>query len=163
MNLTFERLGALLSKPVSDADIRELIAGRELERSAHQGFVEIVDVGVSLMFKEAPWVVESDYVDPSALYLSAIHFHRQGHEGYAQYSGALPGGVRFDDDSSELRSKLGEPLSTGGGGMSKVLRQAIPRWSKYRSERDGIVIHFQFDAQDRLELVTLMAYKPQGE
>src|SRR3712207_4100246 len=101
----FEALRALLRKRADDPLVVNLI-GRDhsqITRDAYLGFVELRDVGISVMFAEAAWVVPpTEYDDPATLYLSGYHLHRASHEGYAEYSGELPGLVMFGDDESNI-------------------------------------------------------------
>lgn len=94
--------------------------------------------------------------DPKELYVAAFHLHREGHEGYAGYSGQLPNGVAFDDPEVEVLRKMGSsPRSRGGGGMSKLLKGPIPYWFRYTFGNG--VLHFQLNATGRIEMVTLDA------
>lgn len=154
----FDKLQSLLGFLADDPAVIDLIEQdpESILRFSQLGFVEFKTEGVSVMFKEvAP---EQSYEEDSQegpLYLSAFHLHRNGHEGYSQYSGQLPGSVQFDDHEGDVIKKIGPPLASGGGGISTVLKRPVPRWVRY-SVTEG-VLHFQFDPKGRVELVTLFA------
>jgi len=155
----FQKLQSLLGLRADDRAVVELHGqdALSIERSGHLGFVEFKSSGVSVMFKEAPWVIpEAQMSDPAVLHVSAVHLHRKDHEGYSQYDGQLPGGVVFGDSKQAVVRKLGKPLSTGGGGVS-LLKLPIPFWLKYVS-RDT-VLHFQLDGHETVEMLTLMVAK----
>jgi hypothetical protein len=127
----FQRMRSLLRTRADDPAVIDLIDRDPalIERSAYVGWVEFKVEGVSVMFSEAPWVLPSQEItDPAALYLSAFHLHREGHEGYSGYRGQLPNGVALDDSQSEVLLKMGQTSATGGGGMGRVLKGPIPRW-----------------------------------
>jgi hypothetical protein len=155
-NETTDSLAALLGKRADYPSVRELIEREpdQIHRSAYQGYVEFKDYGVSMVFKEAPWVVrKAEIKDPGALHLAAFHLHRNTHEGHNGYKGQLPGGVVFDDSEHDVIRKLGQPGVTGGGGFSPVLRKPIPRWLQY--SHGGGILHFQLDGDGKVEMVTL--------
>eukprot|EP00126_Sphaerothecum_destruens_P004281 Sdes_comp18089_c0_seq1m7514 len=56
--------------------------------------------------------------------LSAIHFYNAGVDGYSQFPGKLPCGLKFSDTNVHVVKKLGEPSDKGGGG-------SIPIWITY--------------------------------
>src|SRR6185312_7723393 len=128
MNLSFDNLRSLLRKPAADPavlkSIQTNVAG--IKRSAHVGYFDMKDAGISAMFKEAQWIVpSSDITDATALHVEGFHFHREGHEGHSQYTGQLPGNIEFSDSENDVLSKLGRPVASGGGGFSKTLRKPI--------------------------------------
>jgi hypothetical protein len=151
-----QKMQSLLRLRADDPAVIELI-GHDLaviQRDAYLGWVEFKDEGISLMFAEAPWVLPAHEIrDAKALHVSAFHLHRAGHEGYSQYCRQLPNGVALDDSEGELLRKLGQPMATGGGGMSRLLKKPIPRWLKY-SLGDAI-LHFQLDPNNHVEMITL--------
>jgi hypothetical protein len=131
------------------------------KRNEYYGSLEFKSDGVDVVFKEAPWVLPpEEVVDPKELYLAAFHLHREGHEGYSGYSGQLPNGVALDDPEDEVLRKIGLPHSSGGGGMSKLLKRPIPRWFRYAL--GDSFLHFQLDATGRVDMVTLEASASQS-
>jgi len=150
---------SLLRRRADDPAVVELI-GRDpalIERSAYQGFVQLKNEGVSVIFKEAPWVILStEITDPAALHVAAFHLHRDGHEGYAGYSGQLPNDVSLEDSEADLVGKMGEPSAIGGGGMSTVLKRPIARWLRYLLGE--AILQFQMDTDGRVDMATL--YSP---
>jgi hypothetical protein len=159
MKFDFDRLLTLLRKRADAPEVIELIERQpsDIARIAYQGYVVFKDSGVAVMFKEAPWVLpETEIVEPKALYLDAFHFHRAGHEGHSQYAGTFPAGVAFGDTETSIVQKLGQPTQKGGGGISKVIHKPIPYWLEYLFAE--AILHFQFDADGRVDMVTL--YSP---
>lgn len=156
MKFEIEILPSLLRKPADDPAVINLIEcdSAQIKRSAYLGYVTFKEHGVSAMFVEAPWAIpENEITNPKALYLSAFHFHRRGHEGHAEYSGKFPGRVAFGDTAAEVISKLGQPNATGGGGMGTVLKKPIPRWLRYPFGE--VFFKFQLDENMKVEMVTL--------
>ena len=155
----FATIVALLRRSENDTQVRTFFgqAMSRIEHDEYYGSLEFKSEGVDVVFKEAPRVVRPREVgNPKELYVAAFHLHREGHEGYAGYSGQLPNGVALDDPEGDLLRKMGSsPYSSGGGGMSKLLKRPIPYWFRY-ALRDGF-LHFQLDAIGRIEMVTLDA------
>ncbi|HLX68191.1 MAG TPA: hypothetical protein VKV04_01070 [Verrucomicrobiae bacterium] len=156
MNLNFDHLRTLLRIRADDPTVTELTKRKanEISRVAHTGYVDLFAEGISVMFKEAAWVVpESEITDPKTLYLDAFHFRCGGQNGYSQYKGEFPQNLAFGDSRQEIERKLGKPSAIGGGGYSKMLKKPIPYWIKYSLEKDWL--HLQLDANGNLEMVTL--------
>jgi hypothetical protein len=157
MKFAFETLQDLLGKPADDPAVIELIGfvTGQIERIEHLGYREFMEHGVSVVFKEAPWMMPPPRVSNSKmLYLDAFHFHQAGHEGHYQYAGQFPGGIVFGDTEEEAVRKLGQSTIHGGGGFSQLLKMQIPRWLKYPL-RSG-TLHLQLGADGNVEMVTLM-------
>lgn len=153
--LDFDRLLELLRRPATDPTVAEIIGhDAKIERHAYMGGVELKDHGVSVMFKEAPWVISAvGIADPDMLHVSGLHLHRSGHEGYAEYDGRLPKGVTFGDSGEAVLKKLGKPVETGGGGVGTVLKKLIPHWIRYVI-RDAF-LQFQLDDMNQVEMVSI--------
>lgn len=154
----FAKLVELLRRSENDPEVRNFFgqAMSRVERDGYYGSLEFEPVGVEVVFNEAPWIAPPEQVgDPKELYVSAFHLHRQGHDGYAGYSGQLPNGVVLDDSEDEVLRKMGPPHSSGGGSMSKVLKGPIPRWIRYTL--GNAFLHFQLDPAGRVAMVTLDA------
>src|SRR5262249_45336376 len=161
MTTDFDQLRSLLRRRSDDARVMDLIGGDPaiIERNEYYGSVEFKDAGVDLVLQESPWVLPpSEFTDPKQLYVAGFHFHRAGHEGYAQYQGGFPGGTAFDDSELDIRRKLGQPLKTGGGGTIPVLKKPVPRWLGY--SLGDAMIHFQLDKSGKVEMVTLEVENP---
>ena len=158
--LEFTYLAELLGLPLSNERIVTLLGPHvfRIGRDAYYGSISSKSEGVDIVFQEAPWVLPPEQiVDEKALHLSAFHFHREGHEGHAGYAGALPNNLLFGDQEARLRRKMGEPLLTGGGGVSTLRPGAewlIPRWIKYAIGDN--ILHLQLDPDGQLEMATLM-------
>jgi|SRR5579859_1857806 len=154
----------LLRRSENDQEVRNFFgqAMSSIERDEYYGSLEFKSEGVDVVFKEAPWVVPpAEVADPRVLHVSAFHLHREGHEGYSGYSGQLPNDVALGDTEAELIGKMGQPAVTGGSGMIPVLNRPIPRWLRYSIGDANL--HFQLDANGRIELVTLSTLDTQAK
>jgi len=80
-------------------------------------YLDYRDYGVSFMFNERAC-------------LEAIFFYSEGYEGHAGYVGSLPGGIDFHETKDAVRTKLGDPVSCGGGEVG-ILGKLIPPWEQY--------------------------------
>ncbi len=161
MRFEFQQLPSLLRRRIDDGDVINLMSAdaSRLERDEYYGSLSFKNDGVELVLKEAPWVLPSaEITDSKALHVSAFHFHREGHEGYTEYKGAFPGVVVFNDSEADVRGKLGEPMNSGGGGFSKLLKKPIAHWLRYSI--DGASLNFQFDADGKFEMATLFVEEP---
>jgi hypothetical protein len=161
----FAEMVKLLRCSENDGEVRSFFgqpAMSSIARTDYYGSLEFRSDGVDVVFKESPWVVPAtQFVDPKVLHVSAFHLHREGHEGYAGYSGQLPNGITFGDSELELIRKMGQPVVTGGGGIVPVLKRPIPRWLRYSI--GDMSLHFQLDANGGVELVTLSTLDVQAK
>jgi hypothetical protein len=161
MAFEFQYLQTLLRSRADAADVVRLIGGDSsiIERNEYYGSVEFKQLGFDLVLQEAPWVLPpSKFTDAKELYVAGFHFHREGHEGYHQYKGDFPGGIEFNDSEGDVRRKLGQPVKTGGGGLIPVLKKPVPRWLRYAM--NGAMVHFQLDANGKVEMVALEVENP---
>ncbi|PRP92958.1 hypothetical protein ENSA5_46260 [Enhygromyxa salina] len=74
--------------------------------------------------------------------ISTVFLHGQGHQGYTDYAGAMPGGVAFGDSPDRARALLGEPDAQGA------------RWDKWY--RPTWSVHLEYGDSGGVILVTLM-------
>jgi hypothetical protein len=151
----FKKIVNLLGRSENDSEVKSFFGRQmyDIERDEFYGSLEFKPEGVDVVFQEAPWVVPTEEItDPKELYLAAFHLHRDGHEGYAGYSNRLPNGLALSDSEVEVLRKMGQPVKTGGGGMSRVLKGTVPRWFLF--PLGDAILHIQFDANGRVELVT---------
>lgn len=156
----FDNLVSLLSCSESDQEVQKLVgyAMHQIKRDEHSAILEFKAEGVDVVFKEALWVIPKEKItDPTELHLIAFHLYREGHEGFAGYSGQLPEGVRFDDSETEIVRKMGKPMKVGGGTMSRLLNRRVPRWYWYSI--GNAVLHLQFDEKGYLEMATPQVFK----
>jgi len=156
MNLDLATMTNLLGQVADEKTIQGVLGVglSQIERDEHYGSLVFKDDGIDVVLKEGLWILHSN--DPSrekSLHIVAFHLHREGHEGFAMFRGALPGQVAFGDTQEFVEAKLGSPDNTGGGGFSKTLGKMLPKWIRYRYDR--YLAHFQFDAANRLEMVTV--------
>jgi hypothetical protein len=157
----FAHLLKLLRHSENDSQVRNVLgqAISNIERDEYYGSLEFKTEGVEVVFREAPWVLSpAEITDPRELYVSGFHFHREAHDGYSGYAGQLPQGVAWDDAEAAIVRKMGPPSATSGRGMSTGLKQPMPRWLRYSLGDTNL--QFRFDAEDRLEMLTLFAPDP---
>ena len=157
LDFEFNKLVKLLRRSENDQEVKSFFGSEmsNIERDEYYGTLEFKPEGVDVVFQEAPWIVPSEEItDPKELYLAAFHLHREGYEGYAGYPGQMPNGVALGDSEAEILRKLGQPLKRGGGGMSAVMKKRpIPHWFLYAL--GDAILHFQLDANGRVDLATL--------
>jgi hypothetical protein len=153
---SFEQLVSLLGRSENDPVVRNFF-GHEIsniERDEYYGSLEFKPEGVDVVFKEAPWVVPSKKItDPRVLCVAAFHLYREGHEGFAGYSGQLPNRVALGDSETELLRRMGEPIRREGGGTNSVLKRPIPRWFWFAVGE--AILHVQLDSKGRIDMATL--------
>jgi hypothetical protein len=142
----FAAIVKLLRRSENDPDVRNFFgqAMSRIERDEYSGYLEFKPEGVDVIFEEAPWVVPTEAIaDPKQLYVAAFHLHRSGHEGYTGYSGQLPNGLALGDSEGEVLRKMGRPLETGGGGVSKLLGRgrspvvSLSSWRQHSTRPTG--------------------------
>jgi hypothetical protein len=151
----FEKLVTLLGRSENDAEVRDFF-GRQManiERDEYYGMLEFKPDGLDVVFQEAPWVVSAEKVtDPKELYLAAFHLYRDGYNGFVGYRGKLPNNLVFGDPEHEVLRKMGQPIKTGGGGMSRVTKGVVPRWFWF--PLGEAILHIQLDENGRVEMAT---------
>lgn len=152
----FNKLVTLLRRSENDPELRSFF-GRymsNIERNEYYGFLEFKPNGVAVVFNEAPWVISpKEVTDPKELYLLAFHLYRDGHEGYAGYSGRLPNGVVMGDSEAVVLRKMGQPSQRGGGNMMPVLNRPVAQWLRYRF--GDATLRFQLDRKGCVEMASL--------
>ncbi|MQP66285.1 hypothetical protein GE253_13135 [Niveispirillum sp. SYP-B3756] len=161
VDFRFGRMSKLLRKPVTDPEVIALanISDDVVNKSAHSGFINFKNIGLTIMLKEAPWVI--NYYKPgdeTVLYVDGIHFYSEGYEEHAKYSEEMPHGLNFGDTKDDVLKKMGEPYSTGGGNYVKLLNKNSPMWIKYMIGDD--VLHIQINNDERVDLVSLSVITP---
>jgi hypothetical protein len=152
----FDEICAALRRPISDPMLQTICGNLadKVERSAHLGYLKFSDLGISLVFKEAPWLIpERSAGDEHELHFASCQYHAPGHEGYKGYSGELPNKLRFGLSMDEAVQRFGEP-SARGGTLSKLLKKRIEPWVRY--DFASYSLHLQFGDRG-LELVSLFA------
>lgn len=162
IDFRFDRMRTLLKKPVTDPEVIALANDSDdgINKSAHVGFINFKNRGLSIMLKEAPWVVD-DYPpgDDKVLYVDGLHFYSEGYESNVQYSEKMPYDLNFGDTKDDVLKKAGQPHSTGGGNYVKLLKKNAPIWVKYMLEED--ILHIQFNNNDRVDLVSVFVIGPE--
>jgi len=125
-----------------------------LETSEHLGYFECIDSGIAVMLKTGSSESGQNEAE-GKLQVEAIHFYAEGYEGYKQYKGVILDAVEFLDSCQVLRSKLGQPHSSGGGNPSSVMKGKVwPKWDRY--DFADCSVRFQFNDAECLNVVTVM-------
>jgi hypothetical protein len=153
-------LVSLLGLPADDPAIAiELrVSVDNIKRYEEVGYIEYKGEGVSVIFEEARFQVGAVRAVGATLCLCAFHFHRHGHEGYEGYRGLFPNSVKLGDQAKTVESKMQVAPVRGGGGYSKMLRKPVPKWLRY--DYKGVILQFQLDDKDAVEMVTLQIPLP---
>ena len=157
MTLNLEEFYRCLGKSLVSCEVPGLFHGATVKvtRSSHLGFVELKDVGVTMIVHEAGMLFpQASGVGAKDLVVTAFHFYSNGADGYHQYGGTLPSGIQFGEDRRATRRKLGTPIDSGGGNFSPTLRQTIRSWDSY-SYRDA---RFSLDFDTDSSLWKAMLY-----
>ena len=153
----FEALRDLLRRPDRDPAVLAVFGAEAIgaiERDEYYGSIELQAEGFDVVFEKAPFVVPAEeVVDPDESLVAGFHFRREGHDGFAQYSLALPGGLAFGDDADTVRGKLGAPEKVGGGKWIPLLKKMGPAFWLYPLDREQL--HVEFNDTDRVQMVTL--------
>jgi hypothetical protein len=158
MNGPFEfgKMITLLGLSLNSSEVRSFFGPliNAIERDEYYGSLQFKSEGVDVAFKEAAWVSSATEPNgPSELYVTAFHLYSAGHEGFAEYQGHLPNETSFGDSELEVLRKMGTPLKSGGGVPSRVTSGMVPKWHQFAMR--NAILHFQFNARNRVELVTL--------
>ena len=84
--------------------------------------------------------------------VETIFLNRFGRNGFAQFAGRLPKGIKFGDRPDSVRAALGKPTSTGR--PVPGLHGGSGGWDRYDSPNHRI--HFSYSEDGRLDLIMLM-------
>lgn len=103
-------------------------------------------------YVEFPGAGVSCVVGPSGL-VFAVQLYGCGKDGYSDYGGPLPDGLKITAVRAEARALFGRPVSSSDGGHVALLGP-MPGWDRY--ERDGFSVHLSFGGLNgAIDLVTL--------
>jgi hypothetical protein len=109
---------AVLGQNVRDRELLTVLADSNvhldqdlvLVEETAQAYLEKKAEGFSLAFRDDTF--EDDVsVAPARdeLIFHAVFLYAEGEDGYTQYRGAIPGGIRFDDTRAAIEAALGAP------------------------------------------------------
>lgn len=160
MNLGYESLTSALGRDWNDPSVQALVrslpGSHELERLEQLAFLECLEKGISLAFKDALYLSSGgkEYTKDGPVALIALHLHSAGYEGYLPFSERLPGGLSFEDGRAEVHEKMGAPSATGGG--NEALGRVWPYWDRYDRPDHAIRVQYPRE-QNRIDVITLMA------
>jgi len=156
-DLKISQLVDLLGRSMADEKLVAALGPHlfQVDRSAFRGSISLPGEGLDFMF-DGP--KDETRAPAGAICLCAIHLTAGAQAGS---HGELPSGVAIGDTEAQVRDKLGEPMSTGGGGFtSPPFNWPIPYWLKYQIGK--AIFHFQLDDAGRVNMVTLMLQGPQS-
>jgi hypothetical protein len=121
----------LVTKSLADPAVRGDLA--QLDAAG-----EYSDIGDSYFWESRPaGIAYKAEGDPQTIH--TVFFYAEGREGYEQYAGALPEGLRFGMDRTEVRKLLGPPDTSTA---------TLDRYN-----RDAYDVAAEYDADGRVEMV----------
>ncbi len=85
--------------------------------------------------------------------ITAVFLHSEGHEGFREYQGRLPGGIVFANSRKVVRQKLGEPSASRA--CKVVLGMKVPTCDRYDFGTYSLHISYA-EGDTSIVLVTLM-------
>jgi hypothetical protein len=152
VKIEFQEFAKMLGRRLEEVD-RAAVFGStlgDLAKVGESAYVESQSLGLAMAFRRAePGPGERRFV------LRAVHFYREGHEGFRGYAGPVPYGTQLGDTKEEVREAWGPPLHAGGGGIGALSGRPVSPWLQY--EFSGALLNFEFDDDGRLRLITLHA------
>jgi len=105
----------LIGKPLSDEAVQNWLtdsrkAFPSLEEGDYRTYIEYPDQGYCLIFTdEAMFLgIEHQPLGVGSLFLSGVFFYSEGLDGYSQFTGSLPEGLTFQNNSKSIKVSLGE-------------------------------------------------------
>ena len=104
-------------------------------------YLDYVNEGVQLRFT------------PSGT-LESVFLFSENYEEHREFRGEMPSGIRFNDSSVIVKTKMGRPVMNGGGKIG-VLGNLIPLWEKFRLEGSFCTVQYG-GKTGGVDLVTLM-------
>jgi hypothetical protein len=119
--MMFDALEAVsyFGRPIRDDELAKWMAAfgvdlaRDvvLEEGMYSSSVELFNEGVELTFTDEAMYLgkEEMAIGEGTLYFSGVFLHAEGHDGYRQFQGAIPGNIQFGDLRADLMDKLGTP------------------------------------------------------
>lgn len=105
-------LGSRAGEPGVEALFRQLgVKERpKLAKGEFDAHVEAMTKGVSLIFEDEAYLKDEDRpIGQGPLVLVGAFFYSEGHEGFTEFQGELPGNITFSDSGEDVLAKLGEP------------------------------------------------------
>lgn len=163
--ITFQKAEQLLAQDI-DEIAQILTCANEppinVRRSERMAFIELKDVGVSIAATQDSWrslYGLAEKAQAEGFFATGIHFYSNASKGYRAYVGDLWNGVFFGQKRKDVIALHGTPAVSGGGVLSKVVSDPVPRWIKYALGENKFV-HLQFSNHDGLELLTVMLDRP---
>ena len=133
----------LLGMPLTSVAANGLFAMTEPsvpERIEDQTILDAPLAGISLIAEDN-------------LTVSAVHLYAEGHEGYRQFDGDLPGGISFRDTPEIARAALGPPVRSMAARSVPILG-VVPASDVFVHGATRISV--QYNSQESaIELITL--------
>jgi len=113
------KLKLLLGRPVTDGELEEYMSSQAIDVSNElvlksgdfNAYIERPKLGFSLIFTDESMFLgkEDQPIGKGPLFFVGVFFYSEGKDGYSQYSGDLPGDIKFSDHRGDVVAKMGEP------------------------------------------------------
>ncbi len=118
----------------------ELFAGAQIETMGESPYLNAEMAGISFALSRKNRV-------------QSVFLYGGDLEGFAAYTGPLPGGLSFANSRADLRGALGTPAMSGEAGGIGLM--AIEHsWDRFESE--GVYVRFEYHTGDSaIRLVTI--------
>jgi hypothetical protein len=122
---------SMLGLTYGDLPSLELLKNIEIpgpERIEHQSYISMPERGISLFLPDNETV-------------ATVQLYSAGSDGFDEYAGKLPEGLRFAMSRSQVRETLGQPDEHGEESEIIFLGKSPP-WDVFY--RDGLKIHVEY-------------------
>lgn len=147
-----QRIKQLLGKSIRTSAAEDLLKDLgvtevpQINPDSGTAHVERPELGVSLVLVEPPNIMNPVYskLPKDVPILTTCFYYSQGHDGYTQFPGSLPGGIQFSNTREEIVAKLGEPIWK----REKNGRKVAEKWEvegqsihvTYKRNQSGILV-----------------------
>lgn len=135
------------------------LGNHNLDRDeTHLSFIKFKSSGIEFAFKEKASLKYKADDNNGDYILETVFFYSEGVEGYSEYKGDLPMSITFKDDQSIIRTKLGEPIKSGGGHKNPILGGTFPKWDKYPL-KGQLTFNVQYSENEQIDIILLTLFQ----
>ena len=139
-----EEVLALLGMPSSAVGSGSLLRGLILpapEQIGDRAYINLPERGLSLALNEDAVVI-------------AIQLFSEGHEGFSEWAGPLPGDLTFQDGRAAVRHKLGAPDQAKDERKVPILGDR-PAFDLFKADEHQINVQYRFQPDDSIQLISI--------